>query len=142
MIILSDNNPRGAVNALRLLIEREWADCVAAFELRFMQLEEVGLNSRSSDTEIYVKCLAIDALLVTSDKTTHDGDDSLEQAIRRLCREDSPPVITIVNQVRVLKDAEYQDQCVFDLIDCISSIDNHRGIGRVHIPYQWTGASC
>ena len=90
MIILSDNNLRGAAEALRQLVQLDWAEYIAAYDLEFKQLEDVGLNARSPDREIYLKCLELDAALVTSDKTTDDGEESLGSAIRSLCRKDSP----------------------------------------------------
>lgn len=134
MIILADNNLRGAVAALRGRIEHEWADCLDALRLDFKQLEDVGLNSRSSDKEIYLKCLDIDAILVTSDKTMGDGEESLESVIRRFCRPDSPPVLTISNQVRVLKEADYQGRCANGVIECVIDIDLYRGVGRKFLP--------
>jgi len=44
MIILSDNDVRGAVTALRRNIEQEWADEAAALDLRFVELEDLGLR--------------------------------------------------------------------------------------------------
>lgn len=140
MIIVSDHNVRGAVRALRRVMERDWADFVLGYEIEFKQLEELGLNAKSTDEEIYVRCLEADAFLVTGDKTTNDGEDSLESVIRRLGRADSAPVITIGNQAMVLKDPDYLGQCAMDLIDCLTDIENRRGTGRVFIPYQWQGA--
>jgi hypothetical protein len=72
MIILSDHDVRGAVTALRRVIEHEWADEAAVLDLRFMQLEDLGLSADSTDAEVYTKCLEVGAILVTGNRTMRD----------------------------------------------------------------------
>jgi hypothetical protein len=140
MIIVSDHNARGAVNTLRRLIEYEWGQQVAGLDLDFRQLEDLGLRADSTDAEIYAKCLEVEAILVTGDKTTDDGPESLENVIVRSVREDSYPVITI-NQARVRRDADYQSECAFNLIECLSRIDDFRGTRRIFLPFSFSGGS-
>jgi hypothetical protein len=134
MILLSDNDVRGAVTALRHAIEHEWPDIAAEFGLRFVQLEDLGLSDISTDAEIYEKCHEVGAILVTGDRSTRDGPASLENVIRRLGREDSYPVITIADQVRLLSDPDYKRTCAFDLLAYVEKIDDWRGTRRVYLP--------
>jgi hypothetical protein len=141
MIILSDNDVRGAVTALRRAIEHEWAGIAEDLDLRFVELEELGLRPDSPDAEVYTKCLEEGALLVTGDRSTRDGPDSLENVIGRLGREDSYPVITIADQVRLRRDRTYGEECAADLIDVIMDIDNYRGVRRIFLPFASRGTA-
>lgn len=133
MIVLSDNDVRGAVAALHRVIEHDWADIAAELEIRFMELEELNLSNRSTDEDIYKKCQEIGAILVTGDRSTRDGTESLESVIRRLGREDSLPVITVSDQVRLLSQPDYRRDCAFHLLALVEDIDNRRGAGRLYL---------
>ena len=136
MIILSDNDVRGAMAALRRHIEHEWADESTNLDLRFVQLEDLGLRADSSDAEIYSKCESIGAILVTADRTTRDGPESLENIISQLGREDSAPVITIGDPERLMFDPLYLGECAFSMMDCLSRIDELRGTRRIFLPFS------
>lgn len=139
MILLSDNDIKGAMKALRGILERDWADEVKRLDLRFLNLEDLGLAVDAHDDVIYRKCLEVGAILVTGDKTTKDGPGSLELVIARHCRDDSFPVLTIASRVRILFDGEYARDCAFDMLDCLSRIEQLRGTRRIFLPFSLTG---
>jgi SMC interacting uncharacterized protein involved in chromosome segregation len=139
MIILSDNDVRGAVRALRRAIEHEWTDAVVALDLRFMELEDLGLREDSTDNEVYTKCLEVEAILVTADRTARDGRESLENVIGRLGRDDSYPVITIGDPERLVQDRDYGSKCAEDLIDYLLRIDYLRRTRRLFLPFSPQG---
>ena len=124
---------------LRRVTEHDWADEAAILGLRFVWLEDVGLSATSTDEEIYGWCLEIGAILLTGDRTMRDGLDALENVIHRLGRDDSLPVITIAAPVKLLSDREYAEECAFNLIDCLSMIENYRGTRRIFLPFSAKG---
>lgn len=95
--------------------------------------EDLGLHSGSPDEEIYARCLEVGAILVTGDRTTRDGPESLEKVIDRLAHGDSAPVLTIADQVRLLRDPEYRLECAFNMLDYLSRIGELGGTRRIYL---------
>jgi hypothetical protein len=138
IVLLSDNDVRGAVNALRQIIEREWAPESHRLDLRFMHLEEAGLRDTSTDREILAWCLSEDAILITADRNASDGEESLDFIISEICDETSMPVMTIGNPNRVTKDRDrvYAEECTFWLLFYLQKIDELRGTRRLWLSPQ------
>src|SRR5579864_6522230 len=79
MIVLSDNDVRGAVSALHhILKSSDWADLAGALDIRFAELEDVGLAQDSTDFVIWSLCQTLDAVLITGNRSAADGIHSLD----------------------------------------------------------------
>ena len=117
----------------RILESAQWVDLSTSLDLRFAELEDVGLVSTSSDREIWETCQQIGALLVTADRSRADGPESLDQIIQELNTPNSIPVVTIGDQVRPLHDPDYALKCALKLLDYIFNIDCLRGTGRLYL---------
>jgi hypothetical protein len=134
MIVLSDNDVRGAVAAFRRILQSpEWADFSQALDLRFAELEDVGLASTSSDREIWTRCQEIGAMLVTANRSRADGPESLDRVIEELNGPTCLPVVTIGDQVRPLRDPDYARERAIKLLEYVESLDNIRGAGRIYL---------
>jgi hypothetical protein len=128
MIVLSDNDVRGDVAALRRVIESaEWAEFKDQLGLRFRNLEDIGLTSGSPDREIYIECQRIDAVLITGDRSPRDGPESLARVMEELGNDHSLPVMTIPEPGRAHRDRAYAGGCAECLIDYLLRIESLRG---------------
>jgi predicted nuclease of predicted toxin-antitoxin system len=134
MIVLADHNVRGAVRAFRrVLLSPEWAEFSRALDLQFLELEDVGLNSASSDREIWTTCQAIGALLITADRTRADGLEALDEIIEELNTPTSIPVVTIGDPARPSHDPAYAEKCAIKLLDYVDLLENLKGTGRLYL---------
>jgi hypothetical protein len=135
MIVVSDNDVRGAVAALRRIVESDdWSDVSKSLDIQFMQLADVGLAADSPDREIWTVCQARDMILLTGNRTRGDQSESLDYVIEELGNDNSLPVITIANRNRVVSDPDYALECAFQLLDYLSRIDGLRGTRRLYLP--------
>jgi hypothetical protein len=134
MIVVSDNDVRGAVSALRQILESDdWTDVSKSLEIQFVQLADVGLATDSPDREILIACQARDMILLTGNRTRADQTESLDYVIEELSDNDSLPVITVANRDRIVRDPNYALECAFRLLDYLSRIDELRGTRRVYL---------
>jgi hypothetical protein len=134
MIVLSDNDVRGAVAALRRILESDdWTDLSESLDIRFVQLADVGLAPDSLDREIWTSCQALDMILLTGNRTRGDQTESLDYVIQELANDESLPVVTIANRDRIVRDRNYALECAFQLLDFLSRIDGLRGTGRIYL---------
>jgi predicted nuclease of predicted toxin-antitoxin system len=117
MIVLADNDCRGAVAALRRIVEASWAEESQELSLTFRELEEVGLSPQSSDLQIWDACQRDQMVLITSDRSHADGPDSLDEIIRTRATATSLPVLTIGDATRVVYDRAYAEACVYRMMD-------------------------
>ena len=135
MIVLSDNDIRGAASALRYILESsDWADLSNELDVQLVDLEDVGLYADSSDREIWSLCQATDMVLLTADRSRGDGTESLDHVINELSNDQSLPVITIGTPDRVIRDRNYALECAFHLLDYLSRMDGLRGTRRLYLP--------
>jgi hypothetical protein len=135
MIVVSDNDVRGAVSALRRVLESDdWSDLSRSLDIRFVQLVDIGLAPDSSDREIWTFCQAGDMILITGNRTRGDETESLDYVIEELGNDDSLPVITVADRDRVVSDRDYALECAFQLLDYLSRIDGLRGTRRLYLP--------
>lgn len=132
-IILSDHNCEGQADAIFNILryDGDWLQLVP-MELRWFR--DVGLAIEADDELVWQTCQEYGYLLLTGNRSTKDGNESLEYKIRHLRTLDSLPVITIGNLKRVGSDLTYRRRCAVQLAEIVSDIDNLRGIMRLFIP--------
>lgn len=133
-IILSDHNCEGHSKAIFVALKREgWLDLIP-MELKWF--EHVGLSPKADDETVWRFCQEHGYLLLTGNRSTKDGNVSLELTIRRLITPESLPVLTIGNLKRVLRRPEYCQQCADKLAEIVLVLEKHRGMTRLYLPGQ------
>jgi hypothetical protein len=132
--ILADNNVIGQVAYLAQLMQTHgWEDFWNDLCLTLFRFEDVGLQVRSSDVEIWQRCQAEELILIT-DNRNDDAPDSLNAAIRQFNTADSLPVFTIADLDKFGASREYEERVVAALYDYLLRIDEVRGAGRLFLP--------
>jgi hypothetical protein len=133
MLILADNDVRGAVQALRRILEGgEWVEISAVINVQFLEFEDLGLSPDAPDSVVWRSCQNAGIILVTGNRAS--GTDSLEHTIEENADTHSLPVITIGDPQRLIRDRRYAEQCALSLLDLVDRIDSLRGTGRLFIP--------
>lgn len=120
------------------LIEREfkngeWAAWWLDLNLEVLDLEALNLREDSPDDVVWHTCQREGLVLLTGNRN-RDGDDSLEETIRRHSGPDSLPVITISDVQRFGKDSAYDARLAGNLLTYLVDIDEVRGTGRLFVP--------
>lgn len=71
---------------------------------------------------------------LTGNRTTKDGQQSLELTVRRLITPTSLPVITIGNLQRILSDRKYCERCAERLAEIVLDLEErHLGVTRLYL---------
>jgi hypothetical protein len=94
---------------------------------------DLGLHSRSTDLDVWLKCQAEDLLLITANRND-DSDDSLESTIRTHCTPESLPVFTLADANRVLDERSYAELVADRLLEYLYDIEHLKGTGRLYLP--------
>ena len=120
------------------LVEREfksgeWAAWWLDLGLEVLSLGAVNLPGDTPDDVIWHVCQREGLLLLTCNRN-HDGDDSLEETIRRHSQLHSLPVMTISDAKRFGNDTTYDARLARSLVAYLIEIDNYRGTGRLFVP--------
>lgn len=132
-IILSDHNCEGQAEALFDVLEydQDWLKLVP-MELQWFR--DVGLSERASDETVWRFCQEHEYILLTGNRSTKDGDKSLELTIRHLVTPSSFPVLTISNLRRIDSDPIYRRRCAIKLAELVDDIEQSRGVTRLYLP--------
>ena len=132
--ILADNNIRGHVRALSLILEGEdWREVWASLGLSVLYLHDVGLVPTVSDAILWHTCQQQQIVLLTTNRNAL-GPDSLEVTLRTHNKPDSLPVLTLADPDRVLHSRAYAERVVERLLEYLIDMDNYRGTGRLYLP--------
>jgi hypothetical protein len=100
--------------------------------LNIKTFSEVGLDFATSDRKVWQFAQENKMLLLTGNRNM-DGEDSLEQTIRRKNTEYSLPVITVSQPERCIE-KNYREVCAVKLVEIVLYIENFYGVGRLYIP--------
>jgi hypothetical protein len=132
--LLVDANLDGHADLIhhRLLIAH-WREFYEHLAVRFLKLEDVGLDRTTSDIVIWRLCQKQRCFLLTANRN-HDSDESLEATIRREGNAESIPVLTLSDAPRIYHSAEYLDRVVERLLDYLLNREIYRGAGRLFHP--------
>ena len=132
--LLADANLDGHVALLLTRLTNEtWRELYDHLNLRFLHLEDVGLDRSSTDDLVWRVCQEQGYFLLTANRNS-DSDDSLEATIRREGRAESLPVLTFADARRIYNSAAYLDRVVEKLVDYLLNRENYRGAGRLFLP--------
>lgn len=102
-------------------------------DIPMLTFADIGLPVDTSDREIWRYVQTHQLLLLTANRND-DGADSLERAIQDENTPTSLPVLTIGDADRVQTDRLYCQQCAEKIVDVITRLENHLGVGRIFIP--------
>jgi hypothetical protein len=132
--ILADVNVQGHVALLRRLWESEpFAEIWAHLNLPVVTLADVGLPEGASDAEVWWLCQERQLLLITANRNK-DGEDSLEETIRKASSADCLPVVTFADADHFRRSKEYAERVAEKLLEKLLDIDTYRGAGRLYVP--------
>lgn len=132
-IILSDHNCEGQAQAIFdvLRYQGDWLDLVP-MELKWFR--DYDLPDTTDDDLVWQFCQEQGYILLTGNRSTKDGNESLKYHIRHLTTDDCLPVLTIGNLKRVLPDPHYRRRCAVSLAEIVADLDLYRGITRLFLP--------
>lgn len=132
-IILSDHNCEGQAQTIFefLRYQGEWLQLVA-MDLKLFR--DVGLRNTADDRIVWRFCQEQGYILLTGNRSTKDGEKSLEHQIRHLATPDCLPVLTIGNLKRVQADQIYCRRCAERLVDIVADLHRFRGTLRLFVP--------
>ena len=130
--ILSDHDIEGhAYSLIGVLGAEGWLEMV---DLRLVTFAEAGLPFNSPDREVWLFAQENGMILLTNNRNM-DGEDSLEQTLRKENTATSLPIVTIANVGR-LSEKRYRERCAFQLLEIALEVEKHLGRGRVYIPFR------
>jgi hypothetical protein len=132
--LLIDAHLDGQADLLAMRLGTEaWRDLAIHLDIRFLHLEQVGLDRNSKDDVVWRCCQQNGYYLLTANRN-HESDDSLEATIRREGTLESLPVFTFADADRIYHSAAYLEGVVETLLDCLLYESNFRGTGRLYLP--------
>jgi hypothetical protein len=132
--LLVDANLDGHANLLAMrLATSTWSELRDYFDIRFLHLEQTGLEREAKDRDVWRFCQEKGYYLLTANRNLN-SEDSLEATIRREANADSLPVFTLANADRVLQSTSYVDQVIESLLERLLNADNLKGSGRIYLP--------
>ena len=132
--LLADVNDGKQVRVLVMLLQEEpRASFWDHLSLTIPTFADLGLHSRSTDLEVWLKCQAEDLLLITA-KRHDDVDDSLESTIRTHGTPKSLPVFTLADANCVLNERSYAELVADRLREYHYDIEHLKGTGRLYLP--------
>lgn len=131
--ILSDHNCEGHAEAIFNILRYDglWLELVP---MELIWFHQADLSDQANDEIVWRLCQERGYLLLTGNRTTKDGNKSLEMSVRRLVTPDSLPVLTIGNLQRVLADPAYCRACAERLAEIVDELHKYRGVTRLFIP--------
>jgi hypothetical protein len=122
----------GELLAMRLKTEA-WRELALHLDIRFLHLEQAGLDRNAKDDAVWRCCQANGYYLLTANRN-RESDDSLEATIRREGTLQSLPVFTFADADRIYQSAAYLDEVVESLLEYLLDEANYRGAGRLYLP--------
>jgi hypothetical protein len=131
--LLADVNNVKQVRVLLMLLDEEpRGEFWHHLDLTTPTFADLGLNPRSLDTDVWLKCQAEELVLITTNRND-DGPDSLEATIRAHGTPQSLPVFTLADANRVLSERSYAELVADRLLEYLYDMDNLRGVGRLYM---------
>lgn len=130
-VILSDENCVGHARAIFYAFKR--LGYQELLELELKTFDSVGLVEGTADEIVWQFCQDNRYLLLTGNRTTKDGHQSLEMVIRHLITSNSLPVLTIGDLERTLIDMNYCERCAERLAVIVLDLDDYLGITRLYL---------
>jgi len=95
--------------------------------------KDVELSDKTSDEDVWDFCQENGYILLTGNRSTKDGEKSLEFKIRKEQIEKCLPVLTIGNLKRIQSDVVYRVKCAVSLAEIVDKLDMHLGTVRLYL---------
>jgi uncharacterized protein DUF5615 len=134
--LLADANCEGHLEALvRIFESPTWNDVWQKLGLTITSFEELSLDRRTPDRQVWQICQERQLILITRNRNKK-GEDSLETAIRELNQAESLPVITLASADRIMQSRDYAQVAAEELMDYLLYADDLVGTGRLWVPRQ------
>jgi predicted nuclease of predicted toxin-antitoxin system len=132
--IMADHDVEGHVRVLLTIwLSPGWIDLWTDAHCNVVSFRDLGLDEKSTDAEIWQLCQEQAIILVTGNRNA-EGEDSLEQTMRRHANPDCLPVLTIGDTDRLMRDRRYAESVAARLLDYVRDIDVLRGSARLYLP--------
>jgi hypothetical protein len=111
----------------------EWREFWEESRVPLYTFADLNLPEDLPDDALWRFCQERQLLLLTANRNA-DGPHSLEATLRTANTLESLPVFTIGDADLFINSKEYVGRVVIKLLDCLGSIDNYRGAGRLYLP--------
>ncbi len=132
--IMADNDVRGQLKyLLRLIRKGTWSELWKDLQIPEKDFEDLGLSRKASDIEVWKTCQENEVILFTGNRNL-ESPDSLEVVIRTLNQPDSLPVITLSQPKRIVRDRDYAERVIDQLMNYLVYLENNLGAGRLYVP--------
>ena len=132
--IMADHDVEGQLRLLlNIWLSPSWIDLWTELRCDVESFERLGIGENATDSDVWQLCQEREIVLVTGNRNA-EGEDSLEQTMRRLGTPNSLPVLTIGDPNRLMKDRRYAEDVAARLLDYVRDIDELRGTGRLFLP--------
>jgi hypothetical protein len=132
--IMADHDTVGHLRVLmRIWSTPEFSEIWVATGCGIESFEHLGLASNTPDSTVWKLCQERGIVLLTGNRNS-EGEDSLEQTIRRESTSNSLPVFTISDPTRLMKDSQYARQVAVRIHDYLQVLDRLKGAGRMYLP--------
>ena len=132
--IMADHDVEGQLRLLlNIWLSPSWIDLWTELRCDVESFERLGIGEDATDSDVWQLCQEREIVLVTGNRNA-EGEDSLEQTMRRLGTPNSLPVLTIGDPNRLMKDRRYAEDVAARLLDYVRDIDELRGTGRLFLP--------
>jgi hypothetical protein len=131
IVLLADHNIEGQARLLLGTLQKlRWAELL---DLRLATFVEVGLDTASSDREVWRRAQQLGMLLLT-DNRNNESADSLEETLLEEATSGSLPVVTVGSAERLRTEFGYRTACADRLVEILVDLDGYRGIPRIYVP--------
>ncbi|MCE9532810.1 MAG: ACP S-malonyltransferase [Planctomycetes bacterium] len=132
--ILLDEHLGGYAGYLESLTYSDyWREIAEAIELRFVQLDDVGIAAGTSDLVIW-RFYQANGLYLLTDNRSESATDSLGTVISAEGTAESLPVFTIGSMNRFRTERDYGEALAKSLLQHLFDRERIRGTGRLFIP--------
>ncbi|HEY0604319.1 MAG TPA: hypothetical protein VGD58_15470, partial [Herpetosiphonaceae bacterium] len=125
--LLADHNIEGQAALLWATLTTE--DRIDLILMRLARFEDTGLARDSTDQEVWHLVQHQGMLSLTANRNM-DGEDSLEQTIRRENTPQALPIITI-SKIDQMVEASYRIRCATRLAEIVLYLPDYLGTGRL-----------
>jgi hypothetical protein len=132
--IMADHDVEGHLSILLTTLHSPvWIEFWSNTSCDVESFERLGIAVDASDEEIWLLCQERRIILITGNRNAQ-GEDSLEQTIRRRLQPHHLPVFTISDPDRMMHDVDYLERVAGGLLDYLERLNTLLGAGRLYLP--------
>jgi hypothetical protein len=132
--ILADHNLEGHFRRMVARMQQPpWQEFWEGLGIDAFTFPDLGLPGNTSDAEVWRLCQSRGLVLITGNRN-HDGPDSLDATIQLEGTEDSLPVVTIADLLKLRDSRDYAEKVIEQLLEHLVGINLVRGTGPLYIP--------